>query len=223
LGYKPVSYEAIPGAGKSGSELEEIAAREQGETDNLMARIFSKDSKSKVLIYVGYEHAAEAPVKASGGEVRWMAARLKAAAGVDPLTIDQTTVSEFSTSPGARRLYALIAPRLHGKATVFFRAGEPVKIGTLGRATDLQVIHPPVKLLDGRPAWLLTVGRHPVRIPRDLLPRNGRRLVQAFIDGEAADAVPVDQVVVEAGKPAPVLMLPSKRVRFAVQDDHSAS
>jgi hypothetical protein len=224
LGYRPVSYEAGANVGTNAiSAVDRQAAREQAESDNLVARIFSTDSTSKVLIYVGYEHAVEEPVKVGGESLLFMAGRLKAATKIDPLTIDQTTVSEVSRDPAARRLYDLIAPRIGNKPVVFFRADEPVKIGTLGMGTDLQVIHPRLRTRNGRPTWLLTMGRHPVNIPRELLPRHGRRLVQAFIAGEAADAVPIDQVVVQAGKPVPVLMLPSKHLRFAVQESRPTS
>jgi hypothetical protein len=219
MGYKPVSYDVSPKVTPNESEHDQIAAREQGQADNLMARIFSKDSTSKVLIYVGYDHVDEEPKKVGGSPLLLMAGRLKAATGIDPLTIDQTDVSEISRGPDERRLYDIVAPRVGSKPVIFFRAGQPVKIGNIGPLTDLQVVHPRLRTVNGRPTWLLTMGRHPVKIPRDLLPKHGRRLVQAFIAGEAADAVPVDQVVVEAGKPVPVLMLPSKPVRFAVQDD----
>jgi hypothetical protein len=60
--------------------------------------------------------------------------------------------------------------------------------------------------------------RQPRVIPAQLLPKTGRRLVQAFVADESADAVPMDQVLVTAGEPAPVLMLPKGRYRFAFQD-----
>jgi hypothetical protein len=45
-----------------------------------------------------------------------------------------------------------------------------------------------------------------------------RHLVQAFVEGESADAVPIDRVLVAAGAPAPKLMLPKGTFRFACQD-----
>ena len=48
--------------------------------------------------------------------------------------------------------------------------------------------------------------------------KNGRRLIQAFVAGESADAVPMDQVLVTAGETPPVLMLAQGKYRFAVQD-----
>lgn len=92
-------------------------------------------------------------------------------------------------------------------------------IGDFAGAVDLQVAHPRARLIDGRPDWLAGMGLEPVPIPARLLPASGRRLVQVFGAADAEDAVPMDQVVVTAGRPAPALMLPpGVAVRYAVQD-----
>jgi hypothetical protein len=77
-----------------------------------------------------------------------------------------------------------------------------------------------VKLVDDRPDWLARDGhRKLVEIPVEAKPRSGRVLVQAFAAAEGADAVPVDQVVLVAGEPTPVLMLPDGDSRLVVQDE----
>ena len=83
----------------------------------------------------------------------------------------------------------------------------------------MQVWHRPESLREGRPHWLSMNGYRRARaIPAKLLPAQGRRLVQAFVAGESADAVPMDQVLVTAGEAPPVFMLPKGRYRFAYQD-----
>jgi hypothetical protein len=145
-----------------------------------------------------------------------MALRLKRMTGIDPLTVDQTVIDETSAR---RRAYRdLAAPRLHGRPGILFLAGAPMVEGEYAGAVDLQVIHPPLRLVRGRPGWMLRIGRRPVAIPRGLLPSQGRRLIQAFVAEEPADSIPLDQIVVEAGRPAPPLMLPRRRIRWAVQD-----
>lgn len=95
----------------------------------------------------------------------------------------------------------------------------PLVVGHYAGGIDLQIIHPPARHVDGRPDWLLGMGRKPVPIPPRLLPISGTRLVQAFGADEAADAIPIDQVLVTAGRPVPMLMLPpNKAVRYAVED-----
>ena len=81
---------------------------------------------------------------------------------------------------------------------------------------DMTVLHRPTRLVNGRADWLSMGGyRRPRAIPASLLPRTGRRLIQAFYASEPANAVPVDQVIVGSAIPPPVLMLPKGKVRFA--------
>jgi len=72
--------------------------------------------------------------------------------------------------------------------------------------------------IDGRPDWLRSMGRRPVAVPAYLIPRKGTRLIKAYIAAEAEDAVPVDQVLITAGKPLPKLMLPRERIRYELED-----
>ena len=211
LGYRPVAYEYVPARGSP--PFDDPGARDQAEADNLVHDIFHRDPKAKVFIYVGYDHAAEAPV--SG--IEWMASRLKRVTGIDPLTIDQTTVSPSALEPEGRALYAALTPRFGRRSVVAMLDGEPLSFGHLAGAVDLQVIHPPQRSVNGRPTWLAAMGRKPVAIPARLLPKTGRLLVQAFLADEADDAVPIDQVIVVAGHKPPPLMLPARPVRFRVR------
>jgi hypothetical protein len=191
------------------------ARREQAQAEAL-AEILRRDPQVRLLVYVGFSHAAEAPVASAEGEDEWMASRLKRISGIDPLTIDQTVIDETSAR---RRAYRdLAAPRLGRRPGILFLGGAPMVEGQYAGAVDLQVVHPPLRLVRGRPDWLLRIGRRPVAIPRRLLSATGRRLVQAFAANEPADAIPLDQIVVEAGRPPPPLMLPRGAVRWQVQD-----
>jgi hypothetical protein len=87
LGYHLIGYEPNEdGPPRQLSREEQIAVREEGQARNL-ASFLTDHPASKLLIHVGYSHAAEVP-QADG--VIWMAARLKQKTGIDPLTIDQT-------------------------------------------------------------------------------------------------------------------------------------
>lgn len=61
-------------------------------------------------------------------------------------------------------------------------------------------------------------GLKPHPVPAGLLPASGRRLIQAFHAGDGEGAVPVDQVMVEAGTPAASLMLPEGQFRFGYEE-----
>ena len=207
LGYEPVAYDAttaqMTAAGGS------VAGREQAQADNLVAAIFAKRPAAKVFIYVGRSHVAEAPL--SGTE--WMAARLKRMTGVDPLTIDQTMLTDMA----ARSAYDLAAARTGDRPVTFFTGRKPLVLGLYAGAVDLQVVHPHRSYRFGRPAWLAALGGKPVQIPKDIGPATGRRLIQVFAANAPADAVPLDQVLVDGDGVIPMLMAPPEPLRFEVQ------
>jgi len=216
LGYRPVLYETtnfVPGA----SRYDSIVRRDQDEADNLVAHALKAYPRSKVLVYVGFHHVAEAPMPLdNGGEIEWMAARLKRMSGIDPLTIDQTVLSPLSS--GNPVLYALVARRLRGRSAMLMANSAPLVLGEYAGKVDLQVAHPVAARIDGRPDWLRSMGRRPVAVPANLIPLKGTRLIKAYVAAEAEDAVPVDQVLVTAGKPIPKLMLPPGHFRYEVEN-----
>lgn len=219
LGYRTVAYETTDYSRPPGEDWKaQVARREQMQADYLVRRAVKAYPTSKILIYVGFNHATEAPKPTDSVTVSWMATRLKAMTGIDPLTIDQTTLNPYGS--GSRLLYAAVADRLGKRPAVLTNAGVPIVVGQYHDLVDLQVAHPATTRIGGRPDWLTTMGRTPTPIPRDLLPVTGNRLIQAFIAREAADAVPVDQILVTAGQTPPMLMLmlPKAPVRYAVQD-----
>jgi hypothetical protein len=218
LGYRPVAYEApFRPEDAALSREQQIVAREQAQAENLAQALAAAGPDAKILIHVGYAHAAERPLPP--GETEWMAARLARLTGLDPLTIDQTDLGEAGYSPRARALHRALAVRVGERPVVFMKDGTPLATGQIGQATDLQVVHPAVTAIDGRPGWLRDTGRRAVPVPAELLPAEGRRLVQAFVAGEADDAVPLDQALVMAGQEPPVLYVPDGvELRWAVQD-----
>lgn len=206
LGYEPVAYEQTKAQDPPNSG---IAEREQAQAENLIRTIFAARPKEKVLIFVGWGHVVENP----GKQTEWMAARLKRMSGVDPVTIDQTSVTDMSN---AREAHEVAASRI-GKSSVFFEGANPLLIGRIA-GVDLQVIHPRRSYRFGRPAWLVELGGKRLPIPRRLLPAKGRRLVQVFATGAPSDAVPLDQVIVSGSALSPALFVPAGPVRFAIQD-----
>jgi hypothetical protein len=214
LGYSPIAYEQDAEPQKRGEPG--TPGREQAQAENLAAALRANPGR-KLFVYVGFSHVAETPIEHGSGRMEWMAARLRKLTAIDPLTIEQTALAEDSSSRAGREAWALAAPKLR-RTSVLRLDGHPFAFGQYADAIDLQVLHPPTRLQDGRPSWLAAMGRRPRAIPPALIAKPGRRLVQAFLAEEPDDAVPVDQVLVEAGKPVPKLMLPARPIRYAVQE-----
>ncbi len=214
IGYRVTAYEHVPRDGSAQSQ----ADREQGQARNLL-NAMSNQPGSRLLVYVGHSHVAESPLPGGGGAAtEWMAARLKKMSGIDPLTIDQASLNETSAFEAAREAHRIASRGLRARSAILFEKGDPLVFGQYGGAVDLQVVHPRTRCISGRPDWLMGMGRRPRNVPRHLLPQSGRRLVQAFAKNAPSSAVPLDQVIVEAGRRPPGLMLPDKPVRYQVQN-----
>jgi len=85
----------------------------------------------------------------------------------------------------------------------------------------MQIVHPSygINAQNHRADWLVSVaGFIPHDIPKNILPLTGHRLIYAYELNAAEDAVPVDAILVEAGKPIPKLMLPAGQYQFSYED-----
>ena len=225
VGYKLVAYENEDEA-RPPDFIDAINARETAQSRNLTERIFQKDPKARVFIYVGLSHAAENERKQSDGRIlAWMAARLKKQTGIDPLTIEQSEVFE----PGEGKA-AVEAPNPVEKfpitrpAVVKLAEGKYWLTPTATGSMDMQVFQPFTQEKQGRPDWLAMNGyRKPFPVKAVWMPTSGRILLQAFVEGEGDDAIPMDQILLTAGKPVPVLLLPKGKYRIVVQDGMGVS
>jgi hypothetical protein len=193
LGYRLVPYEMIftgpPAAGLT--RAQQIATREEAQAATLAAYV-KAHPREKLLVHVGYSHVGEVATKAGD---RWMAARLKAKTGIDPLTISQTICHG---SADGLRLSQL-------------PAAQPVGLA------DLLVDHPAARFVRGRPQWRVAAGDRPAAIPAALMPTTGWRVIEARPAGEPDASVPMDRVAVRSGD-AVALMLPPGRYRLRAID-----
>lgn len=225
LGYQPVAYEMAKAPPDPSVSVEDrIRRREEAEASALVERVFQVDPEARVFVYCGYSHVAEdMSVGEDGRELGWMAALLQRRTGIDPLTIDQTDQGPSASRTSADWEYAQSHGWLQGPVVLWNADGSGYVGGDYRGRVDLQVFHPPTVLRAGRPGWLAMHGyRRPTPIPAAALPTTGSVLVQAFVEGEQGDTIPMDQAVVRAGAAPPVLMLPRGRYRIEVQDPHGA-
>jgi hypothetical protein len=143
------------------------------------------------------------------------AGRLKAATGIDPLTIDQTTMAD--TSPAARKAYRIAAGRMGKTSAVFQRRGRPVAVGPYAGSVDLQVVHPLRSYRHDRPSWLVEMGGISHKLSVTLVAGEGTRLIQVYRHDDPSDAAPFDQVLATRGDQAPTIMAPQGPVRYRIQ------
>lgn len=192
LGYRLVPYEQRHDPAEEKASWDERITRRETAQAQQLADDIKAHPGAKLLVHVGYSHATEVP-RADGQ--RWMATRLKALTGIDPLTVSQTTCR------GGGRWERL--------ATLPDK--EPA--GTF----DLVVDHPTARFVRGRPAWRLAAGDRAVTIPAALRPTKGWRVVEARPVGETEASVPMDRVAIRPGEDV-ALLLPPGRYRLTVVD-----
>lgn len=192
-GYKTFAYEQLPEQNTSGS----VEEREEAQALNLSNIIKSLPNGAKMMVYVGHSHVAKMPLKrSSGGETRWMAARLWEKTGIEPLAIEQATLGagQFPVGNGTAGSFVLK------------KDGSHHVIGQYHGTVDMQVLHS----YQSREQWLgMLMGRQLFRLRRALLPTSSKWNVQAFIEGEQVQGVPMDQAIVDSS--GGFLMLDKRR------------
>lgn len=203
-------------------EADSEREREIGSARNIVEKVFARNPKAKLFMYVGYGHAGKQQAVSEGG---WksVATLLREQLGTEPLTIDQTTMYGRGDVRADHPQHRVAMQRFSPSKPIVLKApsGGFATIGLRPGSFDLQVFHPDETMFtkEGRPLWMeRQAGLKPRPVPASLLPASGRRLVQAFHAADGAGAVPADQVIVEAGKPAPSLMLPEGQFRFGYEE-----
>ena len=79
---------------------------------------------------------------------------------------------------------------------------------------DLTVFHPVQKMIDGRPDWLRMNGyRKPFKIKNETVFIDEKTLVQAFLQDEGDNGLPVDQVLVTSAEGESTFLLPAGKYR----------
>ncbi|MFC0169904.1 hypothetical protein ACFFKC_17615 [Pseudoduganella danionis] len=222
-GWKLVGYDNMIGSEAAETAEERQRLRELGAATNLFQRVFEKNIKARVFIYVGYSHASKTPAFQSPTTFAWLAAHLKHQLNTDPLTVDQSAMFSYGNPKAEHPLYRTAIEQQNVNSAFVLKApnGNYEVLSDYRGRMDMQVFHPDHSKISatGRPEWMQIVAKlKPRHVPADLLPSSGRRLIQAYFADEGTDSVPVDMVMVEAGKPAPMLMLPKGNFRFRFEE-----
>ncbi len=169
IGFTLFGYEASQG--KNGKE------REIEQATNIQ-KFIESHPPAKVLLHCGYAHAYENEYPAWG---KAMAGRLKENMKIDPFTIDQTLFSEKSDRENNHLFmklnnanYPIILIDENGQ--VFNGFGE-------NRQTDIAILHPQTKYINGRPGWQ-TKGKQEYAIPHSKIKSNTPLMVHAYRNNE---------------------------------------
>ncbi|WP_123844843.1 hypothetical protein [Chitinophaga lutea] len=208
IGYQLVRYEDDVPCTKNCR-----AQRELNQAKNLY-KIFRQDPAAKVLVHAGYSHILE---KEREGLQR-MAGHFRTLSGIDPLTVNQNIMNEKSEAAYEDKYFIAFSEAHAISEPVVLVKDANVWVSPADKGFfDIQVFHPRFKTVHGRPGYYaLDRTRKPVSVTlrRDY----NDMLLQAFAAEEGhANAVPVDQMVLN-GQHKPSLMLPPGEYRIVVRD-----
>lgn len=207
LGFQFFDYEQRPHQQTDATDrASRIAVREQAQAANIKA-VMDRNPEARFVIFAGYSHIREWPT--SDGS-RWMAYRLRHLTGVDPLSIDQIPGTPRHGRKTQSPWYSGIE-RCHDIRRPLVLADEGRWLG--GPGTDIAVVHPRTP---GDHDWRLMDGyRQATGVRFEESP--SRSLLRAFVATEPADAIPMDQILLEPGATTAALHLPSGEFRLVRQ------
>lgn len=204
LGYRVISYE---GFGDTD--------REYAQASNLVQRVLADDPGARILVHGGYNHINKSG-KIAGR--RPMAVQFAEITGITPLAVDQTVMTEHSSSEFEHPLYRMATARGLKEPTIFITGeGRPFTVNPELR--DVTVFHPRSETRLGRPTWLLMNGlRRLHQLSKSVCHDRTRCLIVAKNLGESKDSVPADQIVAGPGNSTLALVLPSGSFLVDVED-----
>jgi hypothetical protein len=192
LGFKLVAYEDPLAENHSPTERDSIQALN-------IARILKQDPEAKIFVYAGYGHIAE---KSTTSDFIPMGMAFKRMTGLDPLTIDQTDMTEESNFSFGKAFYDAYVEKFPlTSASIPMSNDEPVNV-TGTTLYDLTVVHPKTTYYYSRPTWLaLSNRRQPVAVKTT---NRNIFLVQAYYQFESigtkpGQVVPADQTYFSYG------------------------
>jgi hypothetical protein len=213
LGYTLVPYE------DTAAGIHTAAQRDSIQAENIYA-VLKKDTAAKILVHASFTHISKKP--GPGGFIP-MALAFRNISGIDPLTIDQTDMTEESNFAYGRIIYqAYLAKFPLTEPSIALVNGNPINV-TDKDLYDLCIIHPPTQYKDGRPTWLSLDGlRQPFTVKP---PVEGVYLTQAYYlneilanDNAPWQLIPADQTYVTNGAGNYMLYLRKGKYRIYFRD-----
>jgi hypothetical protein len=229
IGYEVTPYECDDSPSQqTENPIPAMNIREQGQAKNLKERILDSDPNAKIIVHAGYAHINKKPQISKDGELHWMALAFQELTGIEPLSIDQTEMSEASKPENENPdyLFAVDKGLVNDRPIVLRdkeKGGYFVRTAN-GNFYDLTVIHPRSRYENDRPTWLAMGGRRTAhQVKTEVRPLQGASyLAQAFYAEEMEpEAVPIDQMEYDHGERVPTLWLPPGKMRIRIVDQEA--
>jgi hypothetical protein len=166
--------------------------REEGQADNIIKNLLKDNPKAKLLMHVGYSHGVKFepdPVM----KLAMMGYFLKTKSGIEPFVIGQFGEMENFKQSLESPEYVYATKKCSFKEPTFFQK----KDGTLwaNNFFDACLFLPRSTYKNGRPDWLNWSGKK-TEFLYDIsdIKTHTPFLIQAFLEEELPNGVPIDQI-----------------------------
>ncbi|MEI7597423.1 MAG: hypothetical protein WCK02_16865 [Bacteroidota bacterium] len=196
----------------------DLSTRDFNMAVNINA-ILKKDSTAKILIHAGFGHIIE--------EKNSMGGELKRLTGINPLSINQSTMTEMQSKDCEDPYYKLAKIK---KPTIFINKNkDSVFVDDYFRnkkdtdnmnLLDIEVFHPRTAYINGRPDWLYMNGRRKaIIINKKYLTIGYPVLVFAYYYNEdIEEAIPIDVIEIKSKNDIKPLILPQGNFNIIIQN-----
>jgi hypothetical protein len=210
IGYTLIPYEAKEGLWLSPTD------RDREQASNIYNATYKNDSIGKVIIHAGYSHISEL----AGPEYAPMGHQLKKLSGQQIFTVDQQNMTELTDDDAMNPFYKFALNQFHFLTPVVLidNEGRPFVDPLNSQGIDVQVFHPRTTLRFGRPSWLLNPGYEAYEVSDEVMQFKGH-LIQAVIEQEDLESVPVDQFVINENRS---LILKRGKYLLRIIDPHGS-
>lgn len=155
-------------------------------------KILQTDSTVKILIHCGYGHLTE---KKRAGSYKTMGVWIKELSGIDPLTIEQTRLTEKGNPEYEDPYYHLIED-IEYSAAFLDESGSGFMGATGEHLVDIRIYHPRTKFVNARPHWLLTENKTYVNLPDSMLASCPCLVFAYYSDEPLGSAIPTDVIYI---------------------------
>lgn len=200
------AYEATGGQNGKDREIEQAKN---------IASFLNRHPNAKLFIYCGFDHVQE-----DSTHNQWvlaMAGRVKALTGIDPLSIDQVTLTETGTPLRDNAFRQAIA--LNYPAVLINQDGEAFHHAQQPKRMDVQVYHPNTLWEMGRPGWRKLDGYKSYRFTNQISIEYPCQLLAYHYGEPPEEAVPVDLIELEnAASEKPLLLNPKLPYRILARN-----
>lgn len=217
-GYRFAGYEARAAQLAGAATDQSLAVREDAQANNFIAAVLDRDPKARAFVVCGYDHVLK--TQTPDGAL-WFAARLKAKTGRDPLCIAQHLLvpppDPAREDLSLKTLLDTFQPTV--PVVIFGSDKVPLPLALPKGAVDVEVVHPRLPPIEGRPGWL-AAGRSPARFGLAALP-GPNDLIQAVPIGEAStvNAVPADQYRLPLAAREAMFFLPAGTYQVRIESE----